>query len=345
MKKIFSAVTVALGIWGAATSGVAAERQMKISLWIPPAHPMVGDLQKWAQSLSEATDGTIKATIYPAQQLGRAADHYDMAKDGIAEMAMVAPGYTPSRFPIWSLLELPFSFSNSTSGARALHEWYSKYAEQEMKDVRMCLVSMHHPGVFHFKEDVVKTPDQLARKRIRPAGPGMAQFVTSLGGSTVQASLPEIRQLAERGVVDGVTFAWDIFVIGADSVLKYHMDEPMYVTSQVYALNKRFYESLDAKQKAALDAHCTPEWSERIAGTWARQELAAREKLLSMDDHEVYSLSESERAAWRKAAEPLTQQAYEAVQKRYNIDAKAAHQELLETLERHNAHYTADLNG
>jgi len=341
-KNVFRAVVGALLLMGAAHSGMAAERQMKMSLWVPPAHPIVADLEKWAQSLSQASEGTIKATIYPAQQLGKAADHYDMARDGIVEYAMVAPGYSPGRFPIWSLIELPFSFSNSTSGARALHEWYLKYAPVEMKDVHVCLVSMHHPGVFHFKDNPVRMPAELARRRIRPAGPGMAQFITQLGGTNVQASLPEVRQLAERGVVDGVTFAWDIFVIGADPILKHHMDEPMYVTSQVHAINKRFYDSLDDRQKKALDEHCTPEWSERINQGWAREELAARDRLKNSPEHDVYTLTDTERAAWREAARPLVDQAHEAVQKRYRLDAKEIHQELLKTLEKHNARYQSN---
>lgn len=340
MKNTLRQLTCALGLCAALPlAATAASTPMKMSLWVPPAHPVVADLQAWAKSLEEASGGTIKPQLFPAQQLGRAGDHYDMARDGIVEFAMVAPGYTPSRFPIWNLLELPFSFSNSTTGARAVHEWYLKYAPQEMADAKVCLVSLHHPGVFHMRNAKVVEPKDLAGKRIRPAGPGMAQFITTLGGSTVQASLPEIRQLAERGVVDGVTFAWDILVIGADPVLKYHLDEPMYVTSQVYMLNPRFYDSLTPAQKQAVDSHCTPEWSERIAGRWAAQELAARDKLKAMPDHTVYTLNDAQRTAWREAAKPLTQPAYAAVQKRHGIDGAKPHQELLDTLTKYNARY------
>ena len=44
----------------------------------------------------------------PSQQLGKAFDHYDMARDGIADLTYVNPGYQPGRFPIIAAGELPF---------------------------------------------------------------------------------------------------------------------------------------------------------------------------------------------------------------------------------------------
>jgi hypothetical protein len=55
-----------------------------------------------------ASKGSIKIAFFPAQQLGKAADHYDMARDGIADMAYVNPGYQAGRFPIIAAGELPF---------------------------------------------------------------------------------------------------------------------------------------------------------------------------------------------------------------------------------------------
>src|SRR5882762_9982064 len=52
---------------------------LKISLWVPPAHPLVPATQAWAGDIEKASGGTIKATVLPSEQLGKAFDHYDMA--------------------------------------------------------------------------------------------------------------------------------------------------------------------------------------------------------------------------------------------------------------------------
>jgi len=120
--------------------------QLRFSHWVPVAHPMHPAAVSWAESIEKASNGSIKIVIFPAQQLGKAFDHYNMARDAIADIAHVNPGYEPGRFPIVAAVELPFLFSNAKEGSAALDAWYRRYAEREMKDVRYCLAFAHDPG-------------------------------------------------------------------------------------------------------------------------------------------------------------------------------------------------------
>ncbi len=52
---------------------------LKVSLWVPPAHPLVPATQAWAADIEKASGGTIKVAVFPSEQLGKAFDHYDMA--------------------------------------------------------------------------------------------------------------------------------------------------------------------------------------------------------------------------------------------------------------------------
>src|SRR5207248_8094261 len=51
----------------------------------------------------------------------------------------------------------------------------------------------------------IVTPDDIKGMKIRPAHATMANFVTQLGGTNVQSSAPEVRDIIERGVADAVT--------------------------------------------------------------------------------------------------------------------------------------------
>jgi TRAP-type C4-dicarboxylate transport system substrate-binding protein len=93
--------------------------QLRFSHWVPTAHPMHAAAVAWAESIEKASNGSIKITILPAEQLGKAFDHYNMARDGIADIAHVNPGYEPGRFPIVGAVELPFVFANSKEGSAA----------------------------------------------------------------------------------------------------------------------------------------------------------------------------------------------------------------------------------
>jgi TRAP-type C4-dicarboxylate transport system substrate-binding protein len=208
-----------------------------------------------------------------------------------------------------------------------------------MPEVKVCLVTLHNPGTLHTVRKEVHTPAEFKGMRIRPAGPVTSTLVTNAGGATVQATLPEIRELAERGVIDGVTWPWDIFVIKADSILKYHMDAPFYITAQAHVINKDFYNGLSQADKAALDAHCTPEWSEKVNQGWATTEKASYAKLKTLPGHHVYSLTADELGKWKQAAEPLTDSVFKAVKSRYGKDPAEIYSELKAKLKENGALY------
>ena len=61
----------------------------------------------WAKMVEEKSGGRLKITIFPGSILGKPAHHYDLVKDGIADIAFTTPGYTPGRFPLITVTELP----------------------------------------------------------------------------------------------------------------------------------------------------------------------------------------------------------------------------------------------
>src|SRR4051794_36030842 len=68
---------------------------LKISSWAPRTHPLQKAFENCSASITAASGGTLRFTIFPAEQLGKAFDHYDMARDGIADVTYVSPGYQP----------------------------------------------------------------------------------------------------------------------------------------------------------------------------------------------------------------------------------------------------------
>src|SRR5271157_2811355 len=129
-----------LVLWLAALTSPAMAQEktfeLKLSHWVPASHPLQKALEDWGAAVEKESGGTIKYKVFPAQQLGKAFDHYDMARDGIADLTYVNPGYQPGRFPIIAAGELPFLVSDGKGGTAAIDAWYRKYAAVEMKDVK-----------------------------------------------------------------------------------------------------------------------------------------------------------------------------------------------------------------
>ena len=75
---------------------------LKLSHWVPATHPLQKAMEEWGASVEKASGGTLKYSVFPAQQLGKAQDHYDMTRDGIVDLSYINPGFQPGRFPIVS---------------------------------------------------------------------------------------------------------------------------------------------------------------------------------------------------------------------------------------------------
>ena len=72
-------VFAALGLLPIAGAPALAQDKtvtLKMSSWVPPAHPLNPSLVAWAADIEKESGGTIKATLFPSEQLGKAMDHF-----------------------------------------------------------------------------------------------------------------------------------------------------------------------------------------------------------------------------------------------------------------------------
>lgn len=313
MKKTVLAAAAAATALTAPLVASAQEVTLAFSHWVPPVHALQPTgFEPWAQSINEASGGRIQIDIFPAQQLGAAPDHYDMARDGIVDIGFVNPGYQAGRFPIIAAAELPFLVSNATSASRALHEWYMDYAEQEMGDVHVCLVHLHDPGTFHAISGPMAGPEDLAGKNVRPPQGTIAKMISMAGGSPVQVPVPEMREILSSGGADITVGPWNsIILFGVDDVVTHHLDLPLYSVAFVYAFNKGVYEGMSDENRAVIDDHCTPEWSERIATGWAEVESGSYPDISSRSDHTVYTPTAEQMEGWTALSDALREDWYE----------------------------------
>ena len=282
--------------------------ELRFAHWLPPQHALARTgFEPWAKSVEAASKGSIKVTFFPSQQLGKAADHYDMARDGIADMTWVSPGYQAGRFPIFAASELPFLASQPGPGSGAVDAWYRKYVDREMKDVKFCFAHMHI-GTLHSKKPIVE-PGQIKGMKIRPANGTVAQMMTLLGATNVQVSAPEAREALERGVADAITFPWGSLIsFNIDKAVKYHLDTRLYPATFAWTMNRDWYDRLPAAQKKVIDDHCSNEWAAKVGAAWGGEEDASQAKLQSAGGHTIVKLTPEQLQAWKTAVQPVTAQ-------------------------------------
>ncbi|MBP6817137.1 MAG: TRAP transporter substrate-binding protein DctP, partial [Burkholderiaceae bacterium] len=189
-RALALAAVLATGLTGPAA---AQTIEWKFSHWVPQTHPLQKIYTDWARSIEQKTGGTLKISISPAQQLGKAADHYDMVTKGIADAAYISTGYQAGRMLVTNAGQMPFLIGNAEGGSAALDEWYRPYAAKDMPGVKLCFVFTHDVATLHSKKEI-RSPDQIRGMKVRPAHATMSNWMTLLGATTVQVSAPESRE-------------------------------------------------------------------------------------------------------------------------------------------------------
>lgn len=336
MKKTRSLISLAAGCALTASAGAAladSPVDLRFAHWIPATHALaVTGFEPWAESINEASGGSITITFFPAQQLGDTVDHYDVARDGIADIAFVQPGLSPGRFPVIAAGDQPLLFADGAAGSAAIDAWYRRHGDQEMSDVRFCLAHLHEPGTIHARREI-RVPSDIVGMNLRPAHAAMSAFITSIGANSIPVSPPEVRDALTRGVADALTYPWNsVIQWGIDEVVTYHMDVPLYSSTFVFVMNRASYDRISDSQRAVIDDHCSTEWAERIGGGWAAQDVAGRETLLSRDNHTGIELNEDELQAWTDAAEPMFENWASAV-RATGLDPEAVMEDLRAEIE------------
>ncbi|WP_226554066.1 TRAP transporter substrate-binding protein [Celeribacter naphthalenivorans] len=342
MKYKLTGALCAAVLAGGVIGGAQAEEkvvEMSFSHDLPTQHPLHSQgFQVWADSIRTASNGTLDISFFPAGQLGKAEDEYDIAKFGIADFVWANPGHTPGRFPIIALGELPFFIKSGLGGTEAMNEWYAEYKDQEMGDVKFCVVHLHDPGTLHSSSEI-RVPADMKGKTIRPANGTIGRLIQSMGGSSVQVGPSEAREVIERGAADGITFPWrSVSIFGMDDVVKYHPDMPLYVTNFIIAMNKDRYASLSGSQQGVIDDHCSPEWGAKIASGWVEFDNEGKRLFQENPEHNVLELTDEELTQWKDASAFLLDD-WKANVTAKGLDADAIYEAFVERLEAHDAKF------
>ena len=108
-------------------------------------------LDVWAQNVEEASGGRIEIEQYPSMQLGGTPPELiDQAIEGVADIVWTVVGYTPGRYPMTEVFELPFMMTNARAVSHAYWEMFEeRMKDTEFKDVKILGTWVHGPGLIH----------------------------------------------------------------------------------------------------------------------------------------------------------------------------------------------------
>lgn len=299
---------LAAGALAAGAMPAAAQKQtLKMAYWVPATHHMGDNLKIWADRIHKESGGNLTIEIDKAP-LAKPPGQYDLIKNGVRDLGWVVPAYTPGRFEMFRVTELPFLCPNAETCATALWKWYAKhdFAEKEFSDTKLLTAFMHGPGAVHTKKKAT-TLEELKGIKVRAGGAGVP-IGKALGMSIVAMPATAAHEALQRGTVEGVLFPWEAMPsFRLTELVDAHLEIPggMYTAAFFININPKSFDKLTDSNKAALMKASGEAGSRFFGKAWDDADAKARAEAKKLG-HSITTLSGEELARWREKLQFVT---------------------------------------
>lgn len=215
---------------------------LRFSSFAPPMHFMnVKVFQPWIDMVDHRTNGRVKIKLFPGSSLGKPQDHYDMAVRGVADMTWGVLGYTPGRFPLSTVTDLPFVVTDAEAGSRIIQRLYDRgHLSSEFRDVKVLALFTGPPMDLHTTRKMVRTLEEAKGLKVRIPSPLIGKLVEKWGAGAVGMPTTEIYLSMERGVVDSVIMdPLTFWTLKINEVSKHHTKLAIATTTFFLASTER----------------------------------------------------------------------------------------------------------
>lgn len=281
MKFLKTALICALA--STALTAPAFAEELVLSSWLPPRHPIVVNaIKPWAEQVEEVTEGRVTVRVL-ARPLGSPPEHFDMARDGVADITYGLHSFSQDdRFNRSRIGQFSFLGDNAVKASEAFYTVYTEDlgATDEHAGTHVLGLFMHGPGLLHNNQRKIETPADLEGMKIRVPGGYVADLITAFGANPLFMSSGEVYEKLSRGVIDGVAFTYEaLTAFNLTDDIKYSMKVPggIYNTTWFLVMDEDKWNALSDEDRAAIDGVSGMAFAQLVGQAWNDADTAAVE--------------------------------------------------------------------
>ncbi|SFH78145.1 TRAP transporter substrate-binding protein [Albimonas pacifica] len=289
----------------AQTAPAQAETVLRYSNWLPAGHSVLeGAIKPFIAEVAEKTEGRVTIETLP-KVVGTVPGQYDVAVDGLADITFLVLGYTPGRFPLTEVAELPFSNFDPSALSIALWRLFEAEIEprDEFKGVKVLTLAVTTPSQIATRTQPIESLDQLQGLKMRNPVASFTAASEALGTVPINKPVSEMYELASSGVVDG-TFT------PLDTMKSFRLMEVMPYMTKVegglfqpalgLVMNRDAWGSLSPEDQAVVMAAAGEKMAGIIGAGYAANDVAAEAEMNALETGGVIEASPEMMAALRE---------------------------------------------
>ena len=318
-RRVFASSVAGVCFFAAGAFAQAQTIELKVSHYLPPNHTFQKELVRWGEDLSAQSNGRLKLNIFPASQLGPVNRQFDLARNGVADIAVGLHGATPGRYPTTELVSLPYvhpkAGDNSAVTSKRLTELAPEYLAAEHTGLKILWMAVTNPLMFHTANKQIKTLADFKGLRIRYAGEQFAQIIPALGAVPLPVPPAETQDGLAKGIIDGATFPYEAtqsFDLG--TVVKYSLKPGVSTATFAVVMNPAKFNALPDDLKKLIDDTTGPARAAMVGAAFDESEKAGRDYMLAKKVT-ITTLPDQELKAVKAALAPIVDKSVDAVEK------------------------------
>ncbi len=291
-------------------AGMAAAKPIKIrfSHVVAPTTPKGQAADMFARLANERLKGKVEVQVFPNSQLYTDKKVLDALSSGSVEMAAPSTAKFTSWVPQLQLFDLPFMFKNRKVLYQTMDGEVGKKMFKLLGKKNMLGLSMWDNGFKQIGNNIreIKTPADLKgiKFRIMSSKVLEAQF-KAVDANPLVMPFSEVYSALEQGVIDGQENTWsNMYSKKFYEVQKYITETNHGYLGYLVVTNAQFWAHLPKDVRTELESIM------KEVTLWIRENAYKinqdmKQKIIDSGKTKVTELTESEKAAFRKAFKPV----------------------------------------
>lgn len=305
MKTLTLAAVFAMG---ASSLAMAQEMTLRFQSSDPAGNPNFQLQQKWAESVSEKTDGAIEVELLPVESIVAHNETQDAIAAGILDGHVTDTSYFAGKDPAFGLIANPvgaygdpqemLTFMYEGGGKELMNELVNPYGLQ--------FIGATTPGLEAFVSKVpLEGVDDLQGLKMRAPEGLVQQVFAAAGAAPVNLPGSEVFTSLDKGVID----AADYTVFSTNQAQGMHDVAPHPVYPGFHSMplveismNKQKWDNLSEEHQQAL-SESVQEFSQMQVETLREADEAAVAEAKAGGEVTVHDWPAEERAKFRQIAQ------------------------------------------
>lgn len=292
-------------LWTMATSvGFAQERVMRVATSVPDHHYLTVSIKKFADEITERTDGRITFEIYAAQSLVSDQQMDQAVASGMVDIGVASASIVAGTVPALNIFAVPFMFDTREKLEQSVMPGSPIRVMLDegiaATGSRAAFWIPYGSIALVMRDTEVRTPEDLQGMKIRTFGSIVSDFVSEIGAAPVVTSGGEQFLALQRGMVDGGLTGWpSVLDRRLYDVADYVIDTDHMYETHFALMSDRTWSSLSEEDRALfyeVGAELEPQLMNELFDTNAEQRRELSEHMT------VVELDEGEKDLWRSAA-------------------------------------------